>query len=267
MINNIYKCRLCTYETFNKKDYNKHMNTKKHCQNTSKLRCDICNKEYKYKSGLSRHRKLFHSDVHSTQNKKIDNLEKMLKNALDENKKTIDTIIPKIGNTYTTNKMTINVFLNEACKNAINIGDFISNLNISLDDLEYTTDHGYVKGISNIFNKHLNDLKPTERPIHCSDKKRLQFYIKDEDIWKRDESNTRIDKTINQISHIQIKQIKEWEHRHPHWTESNKETQMYLKMIREIMGGCNDEEILRNKTNIKKELVNSIDIKAALREI
>ena len=74
-------------------------------------------------------------------------------------------------------KMTINVFLNQECKNAMNLTDFVENVKVSLEDLNYTKEHGYIKGISNIFVKHLNDLDPKERPIHCSDKKRLQFYV------------------------------------------------------------------------------------------
>ena len=90
---------------------------------------------------------------------KIDKLEKMVITALEDNKRTIDTLLPNIGNTYnTTNKMTINVFLNEQCKDAINMNTFVNNLKLSFEDLQYTTNHGYVKGISNIFLKNLHNL-------------------------------------------------------------------------------------------------------------
>jgi hypothetical protein len=90
----------------------------------------------------------------------------------------------------------------------MNLTDFIENLQITLDDLMYTKDNGYIKGVSNIFLKHLGYLKPTERPIHCSDRKRLQFYVKDEDKWEKD-NNEKIDKTINKVSQKQIKIMKE----------------------------------------------------------
>ena len=95
--------------------------------------------------------------------------------------------------------------------------DFLDNLQISLEDLKYTKEHGYAKGISNIFVKQLRDLKPNERPIHCSDKKRLQFYVKDNNSWERDAQHKKIDSTIQDITIKQIKQLKEWEKAHPNY--------------------------------------------------
>ena len=99
----------------------------------------------------------------------------LLKKSIDTNSK----MMPKIGNNN-NNTISINVFLNEQCKDAMNLTDFIENLQISLEDLNYSKDNGFVEGVSHIFAKQLQDLKPTERPIHCSDRKRLQFYVKDE---------------------------------------------------------------------------------------
>ena len=89
-----------------------------------------------------------------------------------------------VGNNN-NNTISINLFLNENCKNAMNLTDFIQNMNVSLEDLEFSKDNGFVKGVTNIFTKQLQDLDPTERPIHCSDKKRLQFYVKEEDDVER----------------------------------------------------------------------------------
>ena len=108
-------------------------------------------------------------------------------------KKSIDTntkMMPKIGNNN-NNTISINFFLNETCKNAMNLTDFIDQLQVSLEDLSYSKDNGFVKGVTNIFAKQLQDLKPTERPIHCSDKKRLQFYVKDDDKWFKDAGNEK----------------------------------------------------------------------------
>ena len=91
-----------------------------------------------------------------------------------------------MSSTVINNKMTINLFLNEVCGSAVNLSDFINKLNISPVDLNYTIDNGYVKGINNIFIKNLETLKPSERPIYCTDKKRLRFYIKEDDEWLRD---------------------------------------------------------------------------------
>ena len=273
-----YLCKKCTFFTKNKKDFERHIKTSKHEKHEECLhKCNICNRQYKTRSGLWKHNKTNHKDIVSKQNissitnvktteKKIDKLEKMVITALEDNKRTINTLLPNIGDTYnTTNKMTINVFLNEQCKDAINMNTFVNNLKLSFEDLQYTTNHGYVKGISNIFFKNLHCLKPTERPIHCSDKKRMKFYIKDEDQWRRPiDSNARLDKTISQVSHKQIKQIKEWEKKYPEWNKSDKETEMYLMMIQQVMGGQNDIEIQKNKDDIKKELGNNIDLKRAI---
>lgn len=267
-------CKKCNFSCENKKDYKRHLATEKH----KKLNfvCEICGKQYVYLSGLSKHRQkhIIEEEQTNIKDKKIEEperriatLEKMLLNALEDNKRTLTTLLPKIGNTYnTTNKMTINVFLEKQCKNAISLDTFIQNLELSMADLEYTTNHGYVKGISNIFIKHLQDLKPTERPIHCSDKKRMQFYIKEENKWEKDNSSTRLDKSITQVSRKQIQRIKEWELQHPNWNESDKETEMYLNMIQHVMGGKDNNEIEKNNNIIKKELSNSVDLKKAIEE-
>ena len=246
-------------------------------QNTDKpYQCSLCNKAYKHKSGLSRHKKIHEkqstifsqqqtNSVVELQQQQINELQNMLKTTLEQNKNTIDNLIPKLGNTTynTTNKMTINVFLNEQCKDAMNLTDFVNGLQISLDDLMYTKNHGYAKGISNIFLKHLGCLKPTERPIHCSDRKRLQFYVKDENKWGKDNTE-KIDKSINQVSKKQLQQIKEWEKMHPSWATNDAETEQYLQMIQEVMGGNNEEEINKNREFVKKELGTILDVKNAI---
>ena len=142
----------------------------------------------------------------SVNGESADDTIKMLTNALSKQGDLIEQLIqsqnemiPKLGNNN-NNKISINVFLNQHCKNAMNLTDFVDNIKLSIEDLEYTNQHGYVKGISNIFTKHLTDMKVTERPIHCSDKKRLQFYIKDSDKWEKDKEHKKIDQTIQKIN-------------------------------------------------------------------
>jgi hypothetical protein len=161
-------------------------------------------------------------------------------------------------------KMTINVFLNQECKNAMNLTDFVENVKVSLEDLKYTKEHGYIKGISNIFAKNLQDLDPKERPIHCSDKKRLQFYVKEEDKWEKDMANAKINKTIEDITIKQIKRIKEWERKHPDYLKDDRLLQEWHRMIQQITGSGNDDERERNKEQIKKSLGNTIEIKDAM---
>lgn len=290
-----YYCEKCDYNTNDRKDWKKHILTRKHKRDTFDIKkseksendntiihllephkyvCSICNRSYKFNSGLSRHMKKVHlekTNVESSeklllqqQQEQITQLQQLLKNTLENNKKTMDDLIPKLGNntfnTTTNNKMTINLFLNEHCKDAINLSDFLDQVKLSLEDLVYTKHNGYSKGISNIFVKHLNDLKPTERPIHCSDIKRLQFYVKDEDKWEKDTEHSKIDQSIQNITRKQIKKIKDWESKHPNWNEDDKKTDMYMSMIQQVMGS-NDQEQLEN---IKRELGYTFDLKEAI---
>ena len=258
--------------------------------------CDNCGKVYKHSSSLYRHKKNCKSHVNKNkietqteyQNenlpksfiktiikeptysdesnpniaKELSEVKEMLSIMAETQQHTQNELkeLKNNAGSTTNNNMTINVYLNEHCKNAMNINDFLKQLHISMDDLYYTKENGYVKGISNIFMKSLNTLEPTQRPIHCSDKKRLQFYIKDEDKWEKDKNN-KIDESINFIKNKQIKQIKEWESLHPNWTQNDEETQMYIQMIQHVMGGSNDDIIEENAKNIKKHLGNTFDIK------
>ena len=125
---------------------------------------------------------------HNEQHTQIKELQDMLKESIENNmnlNKTFNTILPNIGTQIINNNLTINVFLNEECKNAMNITDFVDQCKLSIDDLQYTKDNGFNKGIANIFVKKLTELPLNFRPIHCSDTKTLQFYIKDDNSWNR----------------------------------------------------------------------------------
>ena len=148
--------------------------------------------------------------------------------------------------------MTINLFLNEQCKDAMNLSDFVNNLNISLEDILYTKEHGYMKGISNIFVKRLQDLEPSERPIHCSDTKRLQFYVRDENKWQKDRKNKKIDKSINDLTVKQIKQLREWEQKNPNYLQDEKLLNQWQELVHKIMGPATDSERKRKRANIKR---------------
>ena len=179
-------------------------------------------------------------------------------NALDlvqQSLSEMSKMVPKIGNNNNnTNKISINVYLNENCKNAMNLTNFVKNIQVSLDDLMYTKDNGYVKGITNIFTKQLNDLKPTERPIHCSDKKRLQFYIKDNDVWEKNVSQSKLDKSIRDLEREQIKKLTEWEKLNPDYLKDEKKLNEWQKIIHQIIDHANDIDRSRNIKSIKKNL-------------
>jgi len=169
-------------------------------------------------------------------------------------------IQPNISNSNNNNNtFNLNLFLNEQCKDAMNITDFINSVTLSLNDLENMGSSGYVNGISSIIIKELRGLDITKRPVHCSDAKRETLYVKDEDKWEKEcPENTKIKKAIRTVEKKNIKLISEWTDKHPKFTNSTtKENDEYLQILIETMGGKGDYEKNKNKVikNIAKEVV------------
>ena len=146
----------------------------------------------------------------------------------------------------------------------MNLSDFVNNLNISLEDLDYTKQHGYMKGISNIFVKHLKDLDPNVRPIHCCDKKRLLFFVRDENKWQKDQQNKKIDKSINDITTKQIKQLREWEVNNPNYLQDEKLLTQWQNLVHEIMGPSTDAQREKEKELIMKKIGTTTELKESL---
>ena len=312
---NYYLCEKCNYTTKNKKDFKRHLTSKKHNKGyhgnkkksiskttkvkakkstTGNFECLECGKIYKYASGLYRHKKIckpINSQIEyeidpekESLKKEVEDLKQMMKlfmgntikkqnQVLEHQKKQeeyakyLKEVVPTLGNTTNNNTMNINIYLNEHCKNAMNLTDFVENVKVSLEDLLYTKNHGYVKGISNIFVKQLKDMEPTQRPIHCSDKKRLQFYVKDDNKWEKDNSNEKIDKSIDKITKKQILAIKLWEKEHPNYLEDEKLTRIWSNMIKNMGTGVSENVTAeKEKTNIKKELGITVQLKTAIEQ-
>ena len=165
------------------------------------------------------------------------------------------------NNTNSHNKtFNLNMFLNETCKDAMNISEFVDSIKFQLSDLESVGELGYVKGISNIIVKNLNALDITQRPVHCADKKREVLYIKDDNKWEREDGdNKNIRKMIKRVALKNYKQVKDFREKYPDCNKSNsKYADKYNKIIVESMGGEGDNEkenedkIIRN---ISKEVV------------
>jgi hypothetical protein len=171
------------------------------------------------------------------------------------------------NNTYNncTNKMTINVFLNEQCKDALNLTDFVENIKVTLEDLEYSKDNGFVNGVTNIIKKQLQDMKPTERPIHCSDKKRLQFYVKDNDKWEKDEDNKKLDETIRDVKLKLPISLTEWEKANPTYKNDPKLMDEWMNIMTGISEG-DTGNILKEKLALKRKLANYMELKEAMAE-
>ena len=199
--------------------------------------------------------------------KEIENLDKPQTSTNSLTNELVETIGKIAGNNNcnNTNNISINMYLNEQCKNAMNLEDFVRNITVSLQDLDYSKQNGYAKGIANIFMKQLADLEPTERPIHCSDKKRLQFYVKDADKWEKDKDNIKLTSSIKSVGMEQVKKMSEWEKEHPDYMNNPKELEIWQTMLESVSGGVNKDEIKKNEHKIKKELGKVVDIKEELK--
>ena len=228
-----------------------------------KFKCE-CGKSYKHASSLSKHKtkcKYLQSVNEKLQKNEIiptNNVEHLLKDILEENKVLRQKISNmELGNTINNNQQySINFFLNEKCKNAMNLEDFVEKIKFTLEDLQFTKDNGYAKGISNIFIKNLNDMDITERPIHCSDQKRLQFYVKNDNEWTKDKNNEKIDNTIEKVSKKQIKSIQEWVEANPDYTESDAKMEEYFTLVRSITQPNDD----KNLKNIKRKVGENVKL-------
>ena len=289
-------CDKCNYTTSKMSSWKKHLETIKHrritritkkllekppCTIERKFIC-LCGKKYKYCSGLSKHKNKCRIHINSQITKKktlketieikdenpdeLKEIFKMFMKSQTEFNKKIANEITKpqtIYNDCHNNKMTINLFLNENCKDAMNLTDFVENLKITLEDLEFTKHHGYIEGMTNVFAKQLQDLKPTERPIHCSDIKRLQFYVKEDDKWEKDKNNEKIDDTLRNIKLKQTLKIGDWEKLHPNYREDPElldEWQNMLAGITENMEG----NVLKQKLALKRKIASYIELKDAM---
>jgi len=151
----------------------------------------------------------------------------------------------------------LQLFLNETCKNAMNIMDFVEDVVLNLNDLEETGRIGFAEGVSKMILKRLKNLDITERPIHCSDLKRETLYIKDNDMWEKEgEGNPKLTKAVKDIAYKNIKQIKTWQELHPDYKDPDSRTNdKYMKMLTNVMCGGTEEEIEDNYNKILKNII------------
>jgi hypothetical protein len=255
-------------------------NGKKLQKHTSLYVCKNCNKEYSDRTGLWRHNKNCNTEENSIQSLQVEEdktcqefqeLKEFIKYLMKENSEfkniMMDTqtqMLKVIENGTTTNinnninsnnkSFNLQLFLNETCKNAMNITDFVNSLQLQLSDLENVGEVGYIEGISNIIIKNLNALDVTLRPVHCTDKKRETMYVKDENKWEKDDDNkTKLHKMVRRISNKNIDLISEFKEMHPDWKKStSKVSDQFNKIIIESMGGAGDNDFEKEEKIIKK---------------
>ena len=258
-----FECKQCNFKTDKKGNYNRHLKTKKHLDIHRIEYCNLCEYNTNKKTNLMRHINKYHNKLSNNEEPpliNLTNLEINLQKILKE-QENIKKLIPKnIGNTIINNKLSINVYLNTECKEAMSIQDFLNQLKLSFDDLYYTKKNGFVEGISNVFVKKLVDLDPKDRPIHCSDKKRLHFYVKNTDAWEKDDDNKNLNKAISNVQRKQIGMLYHWELNHPGWEKDERLFNERLNLANSVYGSIKDVDREKDNKAIKKKISENIDL-------
>ena len=272
-----FSCEICDYNTCKKSSYENHIDSKKHKNNvlttsdneimlklcSKKYCCENCEKGFNDRAGLWRHKKKCLDKNSDNEEKEISTKDLVLM-LFQQNNKVQDAIIEMSKQISTTNNTTNNnshnqttnnsfnlqFFLNETCKNAMNITDFIDSIKLQLSDLINVGELGYVEGISNIIVKNLTALDVTERPVHCTDKKRETFYIKDQDKWEKDENDKKIRKLIKNVAYKNQKLFPKFKEKYPDYNNSKSQySDQYSKIVIESLA---DGDIQKEDKIIKK---------------
>jgi len=284
--NNIKKfiCDKCNFICSKKSDFDRHLLTAKHKMVTNgnkktpnEFVCN-CGKEYKHKSGLSRHKlgckktpKIKDEDnqhIESIASAGVFELVKQNQEfkqlLLDQSKQILDLSNKSyvINNNTTNNnnqRFNLNFFLNDTCKDAMSITDFLQNINVKLDELDYIGNHGYVNGMTKMIMDRLKTMDVTKRPIHCTDIKRETMYIKEDDGWSKDTDElTKLRKILSRISMTNYRTMPDWKTANPECEVMETRTYDFCyKMMKAILGDVEDEQLkLDNKIvkTLAKEL-------------
>ena len=283
-----YECTLCEYNTIRKSQYERHLGTSKHQSIIDNvlvqdpLQCNNCNKKYKDRSGLWKHKKKCKIDenvvidkANNTMDDVInDNAElkklmlDILKNNNELQKQNQDFQLQMLEICKTSNNVNIHnnshnktfnlqVFLNEECKDAMNLSDFIKSIVLQPNNLEDLGELGYVEGMSKIILKELSNTAQNKRPVHCSDIKRETLYIKEENKWEKEgPENLRLKHAIRDIEKKNMAVLmNEWKAEHPdHKNGDSNENNIYMKLVKEIMNGS-AENINKVIRRLAKEII------------
>jgi hypothetical protein len=278
-----YCCKCCNYSTSRNDQYERHLSTSKHKKTTNNnensqkvnknYECVNCCKKFNDRAGLWRHKKKCVEQHDTSNNDPTDkalmmmvihqNAELMKKN--DELQNMMMKVIEKgthntTNNTNSHNKaFNLNFFLNETCKDAMNITDFVESIKLQLSDLERVGEIGYVEGISNIIVKNLKGLDVTQRPVHCTDKKRETMYIKDENKWEKDEEQKKMHKMVRKVADKNARMLPKFKEAHPDCIKSTSlYSDQYNQIIMEAMGGKGDNDFEKEEKiikNVSKEVL------------
>ena len=290
-----FACEKCDYICKQKWLWDRHVTTTKH-QNTykntdadlqksvEKIYMCKCGNGYSHRQSLYNHRKkckyLVESDTTQQQDKQTESdiIFQLIKQnqefkelLLEQNTKMCETFAGAIKHTNNTTNNNVNshnktfnlqVFLNEDCKDAMNITEFVNSIQLQLSDLESVGQLGYVEGISNIIIKNLKALDVTKRPVHCTDPKRETIYIKDGDVWEKDEDdNKKLRKMIRSVAFRNCKNTRLFKEKYPECMDGDsKYSDIYNKIIIEVMGGDPKSNVIDNQNKIMRKIAKVMTI-------
>ena len=317
-----YVCKFCDFSTSNKKDYTRHLSTRKHEINKMSMEnprntqetpiitpenpkpycCDYCNKSYKEPSGLWRHKKkclppptptpalaqdpapVPDQDTSSNQPITAAMMIECMKQSkeiqsflMEQNAKLMELYHKERANTMTNsnnnntnnsnNTFNLNFFLNEKCKDAITLDEFVTNLPVTVEDLVHTSQVGYVNGITDIFMKGLKDMDVYTRPIHCTDIKRETVYVKEPDGWKKDvpEENTeekpKLRLAVKRLARKNSLQLNNWIAENPECEDTNSQaSEEFIKISDSLLGGVYDGEEVKFQNTIMRNVLRKVTI-------
>ena len=294
---NKFCCDICDYHTCHKGHFDEHLSSSRHSRrkqmeangniNVDKSTipsniCENCCKEFSTRSGLWKHKKKCENQPQNqpqnitniTNNNMINGLtEQLVIELIKQNQELLEIVkngtnitnTNVTGNTTNSHNKAFNLqfFLNETCKEAMNMTDFIDSLTLQLSDLEDVGGKGYIQGISNIIVKNLKELDVTKRPVHCTDKKRETVYIKDNNIWEKDDDKSKMHKLIKKVVSKNMKLLPKYRELHPDcMTYYSKFNDQYQSIVYETMGGKGDNDFEKNE-KIIKNIIKEVVVKKA----
>ena len=289
-ISHIFRCEICDYNTTRNYNLNIHLNSIKHknrllttenndslVEISKKYICPNCTKEFSDRAGLWRHKNKCNHEICEFNECKNES-EKLIKYLMNENLEFKQLIIEQnkqmielsknsgSHNTTHTNShnkiFNLQVFLNETCKDAMNMSDFLNQLQLTTKDLEITGQDGFAVGIGHSFVQGIKALEVHKRPLHCSDLKRETFYIKEDNIWeKEDGTRGKLTKAIQKIAHKNILNIPAWKAEHPYCRDQHhKDNDKFLQIMIESMTGKDDPNIIQEYDKIIRNVAKEVFI-------
>lgn len=271
----MFECKRCNYITYKKGNYTAHLNTQKHLMSPEianekcmeipnkimvdkysceKYSCDKCSRQYNTYNSYWYH---ITKSRCSKQKDQIQLLQETIKDLMKQNENN-NIINNTINGNVQNNTFNLNVFLNEHCKDALNITDYINNIQLQLEDLTTTARLGYTEGITKIISDRVKECGIYNRPFHCTDKKREIVYVKDNDIWEKEQSDKpKMKKMITNVIHKNLQQLAKWHEKFPECQDGESQKgNDFLHMMIEANGGDErekkEEVILKN---ILKEVI------------